>query len=90
MIVSVLRAGAGYVPIDQSWPLERVRHILRGTGATIILCSSATTQEYADLPQKAVIIAEGHFGETVVAETAPLATPLSLALIIYTRRAQEV
>ena len=83
-ILSVLRAGAAYVPIDQSWPLERVRHILRSTGATIILCSSVTAQEYADLPQKAVIIAEEHFGDTVVPETAPLATPSSLALIMYT------
>lgn len=53
-------------------------------GATMILCSSATAQEYADLPQKAVIIAEEPFGDTVVAETAPLATPSSLALIMYT------
>lgn len=34
--------------------------------------------------KKAVVIAEEHFSDTVVAETAPLATPSSLALIMYT------
>ncbi|KAL8998121.1 MAG: hypothetical protein Q9169_002742 [Polycauliona sp. 2 TL-2023] len=83
-ILSVLRAGAAYVPIDQSWPLDRVRHILRGTDAALILCSPATAEQYTDLSQELVLIDEECFGNEIGLETAPLAVPSSLALIMYT------
>jgi non-ribosomal peptide synthetase component F len=37
-ILAVLKAGAAYVPIDLSYPQQRVDHILTDTRAEIILC----------------------------------------------------
>ncbi|KAI4117411.1 MAG: hypothetical protein LQ345_002352 [Seirophora villosa] len=83
-ILAVLRAGAAYVPVDQHWPLERVRHILHQTNATVIICSPTTAQQYSDLTQKATIVTEGCWNSTVAAKMGTLIDPSSLALIMYT------
>ncbi|KAM3470809.1 hypothetical protein MY8738_009606 [Beauveria namnaoensis] len=39
-ILAVLKAGASYVPIDPSWPIGRVRHIIHETRASVLLLCS--------------------------------------------------
>ncbi|KAL8725769.1 MAG: hypothetical protein Q9181_006291 [Wetmoreana brouardii] len=57
-IIAVLRAGGAYVPIDPSWSLEYVRHILDNTSATAILYSAGSAASYSDLSQRVVEITE--------------------------------
>ncbi|WP_160109738.1 non-ribosomal peptide synthetase [Pseudomonas izuensis] len=46
-LVAILRAGACYVPIDPSYPSERIEHILRDSQARLVLTHRARVQ---DLP----------------------------------------
>ncbi|WP_214509335.1 non-ribosomal peptide synthetase [Pseudomonas brassicacearum] len=46
-LVAILRAGACYVPIDPSYPTERIEHILRDSQACLVLTHRARVQ---DLP----------------------------------------
>lgn len=46
-LVAILRAGACYVPIDPSYPTERIEHILRDSQARLVLTHRARVQ---DLP----------------------------------------
>ncbi|MBC3372511.1 amino acid adenylation domain-containing protein [Pseudomonas sp. SWRI92] len=46
-LVAILRAGACYVPIDPSYPTERIEHILRDSQARLVLTLQARMQ---DLP----------------------------------------
>lgn len=88
-ILAVLRAGAAYVPIDLSWPLVRVRHILEETRATTILCSAAGARQYRDISQKVVEITETCWNDDDSASiSSPKdmtpATPSNLAYVMYT------
>ncbi|KAI4127328.1 MAG: hypothetical protein LQ338_003251 [Usnochroma carphineum] len=83
-ILAVLRAGAAYVPIDPSWPLERVRHILDQVGATVIVSSTAGPPEYSELSQKVVEVREDSEETMGTGEMEDVADPSSLALVMYT------
>ena len=88
MILAVLKAGCAYVPIDPSWPLERVRSIMENTRATIILCSPVRARHFRDLSQKVVEITEDCWKEvgidpSVACEMTP-AVPSNLAFVMYT------
>ncbi len=41
MLLAVLKAGAAYVPVDPQWPTERVRGLLDGMGAPVVLTEAA-------------------------------------------------
>src|SRR6185369_5928971 len=41
-VLGILEAGGTYVPLDSSWPADRVETILAGTGAPVILCGRRT------------------------------------------------
>ncbi|MGD9211323.1 MAG: amino acid adenylation domain-containing protein, partial [Desulfobacteraceae bacterium] len=40
-LLSVFKAGGGYVPLDPEYPMERVRHILSDTKVTVLLTEKA-------------------------------------------------
>ena len=42
-ILAVLKAGAAYVPVDPSYPLDRIRYILRHSAVTVLLTDPALT-----------------------------------------------
>ena len=41
-ILGVLKAGAAYVPVDPSYPEERIKYILNDTSATVVLVANNT------------------------------------------------
>ncbi|MBO9205537.1 MULTISPECIES: non-ribosomal peptide synthetase, partial [Niastella] len=41
-MLAIWKAGAAYVPVDPSYPAARINHILKDTGARIVLVSNAT------------------------------------------------
>jgi amino acid adenylation domain-containing protein len=51
-IIAILKAGAAYVPIDISYPTERIRFILEDTSARIVL----TDRLIQDLPEDIVAV----------------------------------
>ncbi|HET8891688.1 MAG TPA: amino acid adenylation domain-containing protein [Candidatus Angelobacter sp.] len=40
VLLGVLKAGAGYVPLDPAYPVERLRHLVNDCKAAMVLCSA--------------------------------------------------
>ncbi|WP_263382460.1 non-ribosomal peptide synthetase [Granulicella arctica] len=82
--LAVMRAGGVYIPIDPSWPTERILHILSDSGAKILIAPSGFIQSstYAgtllDLQVSASSIA------AAPSSPLPAITPETLAYVIYT------
>lgn len=49
VIIAVLKAGAAYVPIDSSYPSNRIKYILQDTNANLIICSTTNTNKMQKL-----------------------------------------
>ncbi|KFF74864.1 hypothetical protein HX13_12830 [Chryseobacterium sp. P1-3] len=43
-ILAVMKAGAAYVPIDPSYPAERIQHILKDTNPLLVLAQESTQE----------------------------------------------
>ncbi|MGW7199935.1 amino acid adenylation domain-containing protein [Streptomyces chryseus] len=82
-LLAVLKAGAAYVPLDPSYPAERLAYILQDTGATVVI-SAADAADHIAESQAHVLTADdldrGH------AERLPEipGSPDDLAYVIYT------
>jgi nonribosomal peptide synthetase DhbF len=93
-VLGVLKAGAGYLPVDLDYPPERVRHIVDDSAVSIIL---TTAEGAAALPPGTAAQLVGLDNPEVVAElalhddsdvpdairTTPI-DPANLAYVIYT------
>jgi amino acid adenylation domain-containing protein len=85
-LLGVLKAGGACVPLDPDYPSERLSHILRDSGAPILITQpellstvGETEAEIVSLESVGKLLA-GESGENLPVET----TPRSLAYVIYT------
>ncbi|MFB8757355.1 amino acid adenylation domain-containing protein [Streptomyces nigra] len=58
-IVGILRAGAGWVPLDPEHPAARRREHLLRTGVTTVVCHAATREAVAELDGVGAVFADG-------------------------------
>ncbi|RON69757.1 non-ribosomal peptide synthetase [Pseudomonas fluorescens] len=84
-LLGVLKAGAGYVPIDPAYPLERIAYTLEDS-APVALLIQAQTVDRVGAPDMPIIDLDG---EQLQAELTsnpqiPELTPSHLAYVIYT------
>ncbi|PKA73027.1 arthrofactin-type cyclic lipopeptide synthetase B [Pseudomonas baetica] len=84
-LLGVLKAGAGYVPIDPAYPLERIAYTLEDS-APVALLIQAQTVDRVGAPDVPIIDLDG---EQLQAELTsnpqiPELTPSHLAYVIYT------
>jgi len=82
-VLGILKAGAGYVPIDPAYPAERRDHMLGSCNAGVVVASHAT----AELVGKQRVIqvdAPPPAGAPVHASAASPADAASLAYVIFT------
>ena len=49
-ILAVLKCGAAYVPIDSTYPAERIRYILADCASSLLLTDAQLAARHADLP----------------------------------------
>ncbi|UCJ07702.1 amino acid adenylation domain-containing protein [Chitinophaga pendula] len=88
-LIGILKAGAAYVPVDPSYPTERIRFILQDTAATLAI----TTETH--LPLLQTICAEVHSPtfltvqvllqtDALQPEALPVVSPQQAAYVIYT------
>ncbi len=77
-LLAVHRAGAAYVPLDPTYPRERIDYILRDSRASLVLAQPRTTEVLGD---HAVVLA-GQLPAAV--EGAGVAAADDLAYVIYT------
>ncbi len=88
-LLGILKAGAAYVPIDPSYPADRVRFMLADSGVRLLLTQAhlTATLPLADLAGLAPLGLEETAAPTSPADDAdprPAAEGLSLAYVIYT------
>ncbi|TZF95867.1 amino acid adenylation domain-containing protein, partial [Chryseobacterium panacisoli] len=89
-ILAVLKAGAAYVPMDPSYPAERINHIIKDTGAQVIIIQEEVRDKFSGISLGLNLVSlndRGLIKELATAETHNPATRVSsdhLAYVIYT------
>ncbi|MBK5511627.1 non-ribosomal peptide synthetase [Pseudomonas sp. TH15] len=84
-LLGVLKAGAGYVPIDPAYPLERIHFTLQDSAPAAVLLQAATRECVADLDVPQIDLDSGHLkAELDSNPQIPELTPAHLAYVIYT------
>ncbi|QOQ77658.1 amino acid adenylation domain-containing protein [Pseudomonas poae] len=79
-LLGILKAGAGYVPIDPAYPLERIAYTLADSAPLAVLVQANTRHLVGDLAQ---IDLNSLRGESIVNPRIQL-SPANLAYVIYT------
>ncbi|WDU65418.1 amino acid adenylation domain-containing protein [Pseudomonas poae] len=79
-LLGILKAGAGYVPIDPAYPLERIAYTLADSDPLAVLVQADTRHLVGGLAQ---IDLNGLRGESIVNPRVAV-SPSSLAYVIYT------
>ncbi|OIN53858.1 non-ribosomal peptide synthetase [Pseudomonas costantinii] len=79
-LLGILKAGAGYVPIDPAYPLERIAYTLADSEPLAVLVQANTRHLVGDLPQ---IDLNSLRQESIINPRVNL-SPANLAYVIYT------
>ncbi|KIO77621.1 hypothetical protein TH53_08205 [Pedobacter lusitanus] len=84
-IIGIMKAGAAYVPIDTSYPAERISYILEDTAAEIVICSNETKGQIPG-NVKTITIEEGSaiFSGQSADKPADIPVYNDLCYVIYT------
>ncbi|HEX5851851.1 MAG TPA: amino acid adenylation domain-containing protein, partial [Solirubrobacteraceae bacterium] len=85
-ILGVLKAGAGYLPLDPEHPRERLDFVLADAGASVIVTNRQLLERLGDIDATAVCL-DGDAAEIEALSAANPVTavqPESLAYVIYT------
>lgn len=83
-ILGILKAGAAYVPIDPSYPLERVQYILEDTKATILVKDSTCPDIVLENIQQLAIDQDWEMVMNTPVKKLPAPESAQLAYVIYT------
>jgi non-ribosomal peptide synthetase-like protein len=84
-LLGILKAGAGYVPIDTKFPAGRVRAIFDDAGVAIVLSAGALAESLASHVSAEIIDLETAPRNDAVASDAPAVTmPSDVCYVIYT------
>ncbi|MBL3550485.1 non-ribosomal peptide synthase/polyketide synthase, partial [Chryseobacterium sp. KMC2] len=87
-ILGVLKSGAAYVPMDPSYPVDRIEHILQDTGARLILGQESTAEKVQNLAVESISLDDISFKAqlelTDSNNPVTSVTPENLAYVIYT------
>ncbi len=83
----ILKSGGAYVPIDPTYPKDRIDYMLEDTGATLLLSSSSSKEIIGDRKGITAVCLDSNWDEIARFSNKKLNTiisPDSLAYIIYT------
>ncbi len=85
-LLAVLKAGAGYLPLDPAYPGERLAWLLEDADAEVLITREGLLPRLPRRPERLVLL--DREGPALAAESeadpAPTAHPESLAYLIYT------
>ncbi|MFG2428682.1 amino acid adenylation domain-containing protein [Streptomyces sp. NPDC048590] len=86
--LAVLKAAACYVPLHTGDPERRLREVIAGSGARLLVTDAANAERAADLGVPVLVLTEARFGPPATGETgrrtAPDPLPDGLAYVIHT------
>lgn len=83
-VVGILRAGAGWVPLDATHPVARLQDQVSRTGVTAVVCHAATRETAAVLNGTTAITADDRSPAAPPPTAAPLPDPDAIAYVIFT------
>ena len=82
-ILGILKAGAAFLPVDPSYPSERIAFMLKDSGASILL-TEKHLEKYINFDGSVIYLDEDSLWEGIVREGLKRGNPSDLAYIIYT------
>jgi amino acid adenylation domain-containing protein len=82
-IMSILKAGAAYLPIDPDYPAERIKFMLEDSGAEILLTQKDLTKGYS-FKGKVITFQDEELADKSVENLESISSSESLAYVIYT------
>ncbi|MFG2555972.1 amino acid adenylation domain-containing protein [Streptomyces sp. NPDC048581] len=83
-VVGILRAGAGWVPLDAGHPVARLRDQVHRTGVGVVVCHTATRAATAALPGITPVATDDPTPAPTPAHPLPPADPDAIAYVIFT------
>lgn len=83
-LIGVLKAGAAYLPINSSYPEERLRYMLLDSGARFLVDVGVATERYSALGLEVVSLDLSNGSSRKAPATLSPATPDNLAYAMYT------
>ncbi|MEK6390119.1 MAG: amino acid adenylation domain-containing protein, partial [Paraburkholderia tropica] len=83
-ILGVLKAGAGYVPLDPGYPADRLAYTLRDSAPVAVLVQADTREVLADVPTPVIDIDVAAAGGATDNPDVAGVSAASLAYVIYT------
>ncbi|KFF74866.1 hypothetical protein HX13_12840 [Chryseobacterium sp. P1-3] len=87
-ILGVLKSGGAYVPVDPSYPSDRIRHILKDTQARLVIGQENTIEKLQDQNVELISLDEVQYKAQLEIQDSdnPITStkPENLAYVIYT------
>jgi amino acid adenylation domain-containing protein len=83
-MLAILKAGAAYVPMDTSFPPERIAYMLSDSGATLVLTQRTLIEKFPSTETKMVLLDEFDWEGRSISLQGNGAKPENLAYVIYT------
>ncbi|HLL46627.1 MAG TPA: amino acid adenylation domain-containing protein, partial [Longimicrobiaceae bacterium] len=86
-LLGTLRAGGAYLPLDPSYPAERLAYMLQDSGASVLLTQPRLRERLPDFAGDVVLLdggTEHDQPQPRAAYPAPRSSPENLAYVIYT------
>ena len=86
-VLGVLKAGCCYLPMDPSFPEDRIRYMHEDSGARFLITESSLKDKFSHLPGTSVVVTDtdkAGIGKSVTGRPELNISTQSLAYIIYT------
>ena len=83
-ILGILKAGAAYVPLDRTYPVQRLQYIIEETDAAVILTQQSLAELFAGMAGRVVCIDDDAVAESSANNPKVAIQPDNLAYAIYT------
>jgi amino acid adenylation domain-containing protein len=83
-MLAILKAGAAYLPIDTSFPPERIAYMLSDSGAKLLLTQASLAERLAESVATTVLLEELDWERPSIPLQENGANPANLAYVIYT------
>ncbi|AVH60769.1 MULTISPECIES: non-ribosomal peptide synthetase [Streptomyces] len=82
-VLGLMKAGAVYIPLDDRYPPERIRHVLTDTGVSLIVTDEASQTELMALTTDLLVIGAAAWEDEYEAPNVAVA-PEAAAYVMYT------
>jgi len=83
-LLGILKTGAAYLPLDPSYPPQRLAYMLADSGAALLLGEEALLTRLADAQTRVLRIEDIDMEPNAAAQQLPAPQPDDLAYVIYT------